>query len=204
MEMALVQARMHTHILKRPLDLRAYVSLDCSFRTQYLYYISAVSHRRAALSIFFFVSSLAARWEYLWMHFHSINFGPALLNRLVLYVSFDPLFLSATSRWLGIDRGDFVCQMARRSQGEMANGERYGVMPWAQAKNWYPWGKKFGYRLLTAASDGAFILTSLAHALHYNEAIVCLLYCQTCEIRVWRERCTVRPQRSTPVHAPLW
>lgn len=69
------------------------------------------------------------------MHFHSINFGPALLNRFVLYVSFDPLFLPAMSHWLGIHRGDFVCQMAHRSQGETANGERYGAMPGAQANN---------------------------------------------------------------------
>lgn len=52
MEMALMQARGHTHILTWPLDLREYVSLDFSFRAQYLYYISAVSHGRAALSIF--------------------------------------------------------------------------------------------------------------------------------------------------------
>lgn len=37
----------------------------------------------------------------------ALTSGPALLNRFVLYVSFDPVFLWATSHWLGIDRGDF-------------------------------------------------------------------------------------------------
>lgn len=65
----------------------------------------------------------------------ALTLGPALLNRFVLYVSFDPLFLSATSHWLGIDRGDFGSQMAHRSQGETASGEGYGAMPGAQANN---------------------------------------------------------------------
>lgn len=40
-------------IFQRGLDLREYVSLDFSFRAQYLYYISAVSRGRAAFLQFF-------------------------------------------------------------------------------------------------------------------------------------------------------
>lgn len=52
-----------THILRRSLDLREYVSLDCSSHAGYLYYISVVSHGMAALSIFFSPSSRLQRGE---------------------------------------------------------------------------------------------------------------------------------------------
>lgn len=160
-----MQMLVRTHILIWLIDPQKSVSLYCSFYTWYLYYVIIYQLYHVGQVYLFFVSRLQ-HGENIYGCI-SINFGPVLLNKFILYELFDPLLV--TSHWWEMTK--WLCAICCAGvKVNIAPQFHLNSQSWAiqwDARAWvnnrYSCGQRFDYRKVTAASNHAFIHISCSY-----------------------------------------